>query len=65
MKQQLEIWEGAGVTKRANSQQAMNETGQKIFENFRQGEEEVCIASLARWKAQLRRLSELEKGVEI
>ena len=43
------------------AQQAMNENGQNIFEIFRQGEEEVCIASLARWNAQLKGLAELEK----
>ena len=39
----------------------MNENGQKIFEIFRQGEAEVCIASLARWNAQLKGLVELER----
>ena len=46
------------------AQQAMNENGQKIFEIFRQGEEDVCIASLARWNAQLKGLAELEKGCQ-
>ena len=39
----------------------MNENGQHIFEIFRQGEEEVFIASLARWNAQLKGLVELER----
>ena len=39
----------------------MNDNGQKIFELFRQGEEEVCTASLARWNAQLKGLVELER----
>ena len=43
------------------AQQARNEKGQKIFEHFRQGEEEVCIASWPRWNAQLQGLAELEK----
>ena len=37
------------------------ENGQKIFEIFRQREEEVCVSSLARWNAQLKGLVELEK----
>ena len=43
------------------AQQAMNENGQKIFEIFRQGEEKVCVASLARWNAQLKGPAEMEK----
>ena len=39
----------------------MNEDSQNIFEIFWQGEEKVCIASLARWNAQLKGLVELEK----
>ena len=39
----------------------MNENGQPIFEIFRQGEEELCIASWARWDAQLKGLVELER----
>ena len=35
-----------------------------FFEIFRQGEEEVCIASWARWNAQLKGLVELEKVSE-
>ena len=45
-------------------QQARNENGYKIFEMFRQGEEEVCIVSLARWNAQLKGLVELEKSCQ-
>ena len=37
------------------AQQAGNEKGQKIFEIFRQGEEEARIASVARWDTQLKR----------
>ena len=39
----------------------MNENGQTFFEVFRQGEEELCVASLARWNAQLQGLVELER----
>ena len=39
----------------------MNENGQTIFVNFRQGEEELCIASWARRDAQLKGLVELER----
>ena len=58
---QLGIPEEAGVCTRQLAQQAINENGHKIFEIFRQGDEEVCIASLARWTAQLKGLAELEK----
>ena len=40
---------------------ARNEKGQKIFDIFRQGEEEVCIASFARWNTQLKSPAELER----
>ena len=43
------------------AQQAMNENDQKIFENFRQREGEVCVASLARWNAQFKDLVVLER----
>ena len=43
------------------AKQARNEQGQKIFETFRQGEEEVCIASLTRWNTQLKSPAELER----
>ena len=36
-------------------------TAKRFFEILRQGEEEVCIASLARWNAQLEGLVELER----
>ena len=59
--EQLETSEGAGVSIRQIAQQAMNENGQHIFIIFGQGEEDVSIASLARWNAQLKGLAELEK----
>ena len=43
------------------AKQARNEKCLKLFEIFRQGEEEVCIATLARWNVQLKSLAELEK----
>ena len=48
LQEQVEISEEAGVSIRQIAQQARNENGRKIFEIFRQGEEEVCIATLAR-----------------
>ena len=42
------------------AKQAGNERGQKLFQMFRQEENEVYIASLARWCTQLKGL-ELEK----
>ena len=43
------------------AKQARNEGGQKLFQIFRQGENEVNIASLARWDTQLKGLVELER----
>ena len=61
LKEQLGISEEAGVSVRQIAQLAMNENGQKIPEISRQGEEEVCTASLARWNTQLKSLAELER----
>ena len=61
LQEHMEISEDVGISIRQVAQQAMKENGQKIFENFRQGEEEVYIASLARWNAQLKGLVELER----
>ena len=41
----------------------MNENGQKNFEYFGQGEEEVCTVSLARWNAQLEGFCGVRKKV--
>ena len=38
------------------AKQARNERGQKLFEIFRQRENDVCIASLARLDTQLKRI---------
>ena len=43
------------------AQLARSEDGQKIFEVFWQEEEEVCVASWARWDAQRKSLVELER----
>ena len=61
LQEQLGRSEETGLSIRQVAQQARNENGYKIFEMFRQGEEEVCIVSLARWNAQLKGLVELEK----
>ena len=61
LQEQLEISEEAGVSITQVAQQAMKENGQHIFEIFRHGEEEACIASLARWNAELKGLVELER----
>ena len=61
LKEQSELSEAI----RQIAQEARNENGQKNFDIVRQGEEELCFASLARWNAQLKRLAELEKGVKI
>ena len=61
LQERLEMTEEEGVSSiRQTAQQAKNEGGQKIFEIFRQGEG-VRNASLARWNAQLKGLTELEK----
>ena len=38
-------------------------TAKRFFQFFRQGEEDVYIASLARWNAQFKGLAELKKKV--
>ena len=49
-----------GISIQQVAQQGRSENGQKIFEVFWQ-EEEVCVASWARWDAQLKGLVELER----
>ena len=61
LQEQLGISEEAGISIKRIAQQARNENGHKIFEIFRQGEEEESIASRARWNAQLKGLAELVK----
>ena len=63
LQEQLGISEEAGISIKQVAQQARNENGQRFlfFVIFRQGEEDVCIASLARWNAQLKGLVGLER----
>ena len=61
LQEQLGISEEARISIKQVAQLARNENGQHIFEIFRQGAEDVCIASWARWNAQLKGLAELEK----
>ena len=49
LKEQLETPEEAGFSIMQIAKQARNERGQKIFQVFRQEENEVYIASMARW----------------
>ena len=59
--EQLETPEEAGVSIMQLAKQARNERGQKLFQIFRQEENEMYIASLARWDTQLKGLVELER----
>ena len=61
LEEQLEIPEEAGISIMQIAKQASNERGQQLFQIFRQEENEVCIASLARWDTQLKGLVELER----
>ena len=65
LQEQLGMSEEAGIFIKQVAQQARNENGQNIFEIFRQGEEEVRIASWAIWNAQLKGLAELENVSEM
>ena len=64
LKEQQKAFEEAGFSIMQIAQQARNERGQKLFETFRQGENEVYIASAARWDTQLKGLVELEGNDE-
>ena len=59
LQEQLGMSDEAGVSIKQFAQQARNENGQNMFDTFRQGEEEVCIASWDRWNAQVKVLAEL------
>ena len=61
LKEQLEMPEAVGFSIMQIAQQARNEKGEKLFETFRREENEVYIASLARWDTQLNGLMELER----
>ena len=60
LQERLDISEKIRISVRQVAQQSMNENGQTFFEIFRQGEEELCVASWTRWGAQLKNLVELE-----
>ena len=60
LKEQLETPEEAGFSIMHTAKQARNDRGQKLFDIFRQGENKVYIASLARWDTQLKGLVELD-----
>ena len=49
LKEQLESREETGISIMQIAKHAREEGGQKLFQIFRQGENEVYIASLARW----------------
>ena len=65
LREQLGMSEEAGISIKEVTQQTRNENGQKLLEIFRQGEEEVCIASLARLYAQLKGQVGLERRCQI
>ena len=70
LKDKLESPEETGIAIMQIAKQARKEGGQKIFQIFRQEENDVCIASLARWDRQLkglveRRCQELMQEVEL
>ena len=60
LKEQLGSLEEAGISIMQIAKQAGPERGQKLFHIFMQQENEVYIASLARWDTQLKGLVELE-----
>ena len=61
LQERLETPEEEGRSIMQIAKQARNEKVQHIFELFRQGEEEVCITSLAKKNAPLKSLAELER----
>ena len=61
LQERLEVPVQIGISIQQVAQQASSENGQKIFEVFWQGEEEVYVASWARWDAQWKGLVELER----
>ena len=59
--ERLEVPVQIGISIQQVAQQARSKNGQKMFETYWQEEEEVCIASWARWEAQWKGLVELER----
>ena len=60
-KEQLETPEGASISIMQIAKQATKREREKLFQIFRQEENEVYIASSARWGPQLKGLVELER----
>ena len=61
LQERLEVPVQIGISIQQVAQQARCENGQKIFEVCWQEEEEICIASWARWEAQWKGLVDLER----
>ena len=64
LKEQWETLEEAGISIMQIAKQARNERGHMLFHIFRQEENEVCIASLTRWDAHLKRIGGAGKAVK-
>ena len=62
LQERVEVPLQVGISIQQVAQQAMNEHGQEMFEMFWQEEEELCIASWARWDAQRKGLVDLERS---
>ena len=52
LQEHVEVPVQIGITLQEVAQQARNKRNQQVFEIFWQAEEELCIASWARWNAQ-------------
>ena len=61
LQEQLESLEEAGISIMQSAKQARNERGQKLFQIFRQEENEVYMPSLAGWDTQMKGLVELDR----
>ena len=61
LQERLEVPVQMGISIQQVAQQARSENGQKMFEVFWKEEEELCIASWARWEAQWKGLVDLER----
>ena len=61
LQERLEVPVQISISIQQVAQQARSENGQKVFEIFWQEEEELCIASWARWDAQWEGFVELER----
>ena len=63
LKEQLEYPEEAGISFMQIAKQARNERGQKLVQIFTREENDVYIASLARWDTQLKRIGGAGKAL--